>query len=118
MFISYYNISSYSPSILTTHIPFIPTSMCTVIPINFNFIIRLCEAASPYNYIARIAIHDMLNAASDKILPVIPKLIIPIKNALNTKNCDIIMATLRIIQHMCNCGKFLNFLPTLFDLLA
>ncbi|KAL7025089.1 hypothetical protein ACKWTF_013333 [Chironomus riparius] len=70
------------------------------LPIFFD---GLCEAAFPYNFIARYAIHDLLNAASDKILPVIPKLIIPIKNALNTKNCDIIMATLRIIHHMCIC---------------
>ncbi|KAG5670299.1 hypothetical protein PVAND_000575 [Polypedilum vanderplanki] len=68
------------------------------LPIFFD---GLCEAALPYKLIARYGIHDLLNAASDKIRSVIPCLIIPIKNALNTKNCDIIMATLRIIQHMC-----------------
>lgn len=59
--------------------------------------------------IARHAIHDLLNAGSNKILPVIRKLIMPIKYALGTKNCDVILATLRIIQHMCICGEFRNF---------
>lgn len=52
------------------------------------------------------AVHDMLNAAGDKVLPVIPQIIIPIKNALNTKNRGIVAATLRIIQHLCMCGEY------------
>jgi hypothetical protein len=52
----------------------------------------------------------MLSAGGEKIWCVIPQLIIPIKNALNTKNPEIILATLRIIQHMCICGEFcINF---------
>jgi hypothetical protein len=73
----------------------------------FQFLlIRLCEAQFPYNTIARHAIHDMLNAEGSKVLSVIPQLIIPIKNSLNTKNRGIVSSTLRIIQHLCMCGEY------------
>lgn len=73
------------------------------------FSTRLCDAGYPYGFIARYGIHDLLSVRSDKIRPVIPQIIIPIKNALNTKNPEIILATLRIIQHMCLCGKLNKF---------
>lgn len=76
-------------------------------PIIFNFfVIRLCEATFPYNMLASYGIHDLLDAGSNKVLPVIPQLIIPIKNALNTKNQRVIAATLRVIQHLCMCGEY------------
>lgn len=65
----------------------------------------LCDSSYPYSFIARYGIHDLLSVGGEKVLPIIPQLIIPIKNALNTKNCEIILATLRIIQHMVICGK-------------
>lgn len=67
---------------------------------------RLSEPNFPYNMIACYAIHDMLNADGEKVLPVIPQIIIPIKNALNTKNRQVIAATLRVIQHLCDCGEY------------
>jgi hypothetical protein len=48
----------------------------------------------------------MLNAAGDKVLPVIPQLIIPIKRALNGKNPGVMASTLRVIQHLCMCGWY------------
>lgn len=72
------------------------------LPIFFD---GLSDASYPYGFIARYGIHDLLASGGDKVLPIIPQLIIPIKNALNTKNCEIILATLRIIQHLCICGK-------------
>jgi hypothetical protein len=71
----------------------------------FHFI-RLCEPKFPYNVLACYAVHDMLNAGGEKILPVIPQLIIPIKNALNGKNPGVMASTLRIIQHLCMCGWY------------
>lgn len=68
----------------------------------------MCEPNFPYNYTARYAIHDMLSAGSEKVLPIIPQLILPIKNALNTRNRTILMATLQIIQHLVMCGKLLT----------
>lgn len=40
----------------------------------------LCEMTFPYEFFARQGIHDMLEHGGDKILPVIPQLIIPIKS--------------------------------------
>lgn len=56
--------------------------------------------------LACYAIHDMLEADGEKALPVIPQLIVPIKNALTTKNPGVIAATLRVIQHLCMCGEY------------
>ncbi|KAF7254389.1 Parkin coregulated gene protein [Varanus komodoensis] len=39
----------------------------------------LCEMQFPYEFFARQGIHDMLEHGGNKILPVIPQLIIPIK---------------------------------------
>ncbi|XP_007887508.2 parkin coregulated gene protein [Callorhinchus milii] len=60
----------------------------------------LCETVHPYEFFARQGIHDMLEHGGMKILPVIPQLIIPIKNALNTRNKQIICTTLKVLQHL------------------
>nr|XP_033795025.1 parkin coregulated gene protein isoform X3 [Geotrypetes seraphini] len=39
----------------------------------------LCEMTFPYEFFARQGIHDMLEHGGNKILPVVPQLIIPIK---------------------------------------
>ncbi len=40
----------------------------------------LCEIEHPYDFFARQGIHDMLEHGGNKILPVIPQLIVPIKS--------------------------------------
>lgn len=45
----------------------------------------------------------MLEAGSHKVLPVIPQLIIPIKTALNTRDRDVVVKTLKILQVLVNC---------------
>lgn len=73
----------------------------------FNFlVIRLSETHFPYNVHASYAIHDMLNAAAEKLLPVLPQLIVPMNKALNTRNVGCIGSTLQIIQRMCMCCKY------------
>lgn len=42
----------------------------------------------------------MLEHGGIKILPVIPQLIIPIKNALNTRDKGVICTTLKVLQHL------------------
>lgn len=42
----------------------------------------LCETGHPYEFFARQGVHDMLEHGSNKVLPVIPQLIIPIKRKL------------------------------------
>jgi len=63
----------------------------------------LCETKHPYDFFARKGIEDMLTKGSAKVLPVIPQLIIPIKNALNTRNPVIVCATLKILQKLVRC---------------
>lgn len=70
------------------------------LPIFFD---GLREVEEPYAFLAEQGIKDMLINASSKVLPVIPQLIIPIKNALNTRNPVIIVKTLHILQLMVTC---------------
>ncbi|XP_078261343.1 parkin coregulated gene protein-like isoform X2 [Rhinoraja longicauda] len=60
----------------------------------------LCDTMHPYDFFARQGIHDMLEHGGMKILPVVPQVIIPIKNALNTRNKQIICITLKVLQHL------------------
>ena len=58
--------------------------------------IFLSETTHPYEFFARQGVHDMLEHGGSKILPVIPQLIIPIKNALNTRCRPVICTTLKV----------------------
>merc|ERR1712159_402948 len=60
----------------------------------------LCETTHPYEFFARQGVHDMLEHGGNKILPVIPHLIIPIENALNTRCRPVICTTLKVLQHL------------------
>eukprot|EP00118_Oscarella_pearsei_P025174 m.307657 g.307657 ORF g.307657 m.307657 type:complete len:253 (+) comp42590_c0_seq1:32-790(+) len=60
----------------------------------------LCETTHPYEFFARQGVHDMLEHGGAKILPSIPQLIIPIKNALNTRNVKVVCTTLKVLQHL------------------
>lgn len=60
----------------------------------------LRETEFPYKFFARQGIHDMLVYGGNKIFPVIPQLIIPIKRALNTKNPEVMCTTLKVLQHL------------------
>ncbi|XP_060575230.1 parkin coregulated gene protein-like [Ruditapes philippinarum] len=60
----------------------------------------LCETVHPYEFFARQGVHDMLEHGGSKILPVIPQLIIPIKNALNSRKENVICTTLKVLQHL------------------
>uniref|UniRef100_A0A3Q3WV27 Uncharacterized protein n=1 Tax=Mola mola TaxID=94237 RepID=A0A3Q3WV27_MOLML len=60
----------------------------------------LCETIHPYKVLARQGVHDMLEHGGPKILPVLPQLIIPIKNALNTRNREVICTTLKVLQNL------------------
>ncbi|EOA97498.1 Parkin coregulated gene protein, partial [Anas platyrhynchos] len=60
----------------------------------------LCEMTFPCEFFARQGIHDMLEHGGNKILPVIPQLIIPIKNALSLRNRQVLCVTLKVLQHL------------------
>lgn len=68
----------------------------------------LQETAHPYEFFARQGVSDMLEHGGPKILPVIPQLIIPIKNALNTRNRQVICTTLKILQHLVVSGEMVG----------
>merc|ERR1712232_331699 len=65
------------------------------LPIFFD---GLREKEDPYRFLAVQGVHNMLERGGSKILPVVPQLIIPIKKALNTRDTEVIVTTLRILQ--------------------
>ena len=68
------------------------------------FKILFSETTHPYEFFARQGVHDMLEHGGSKILPVIPQLIIPIKNALNTRCRPVICTTLKVsLQYKFSC---------------
>ncbi|XP_036333449.1 parkin coregulated gene protein homolog [Rhagoletis pomonella] len=60
----------------------------------------LSETQHPYKTYARQGVSDLLVAGSDKIHPVVPQLILPLKNALSTRNLEDMCTTLKIIQQL------------------
>eukprot|EP00752_Nemacystus_decipiens_P006670 g5997.t1 len=67
------------------------------LPIFFD---GLREVEDPYRFLAVQGALDMIESAPDKVLPVIPQLILPMKIALNTREPRIICPTLKILQQM------------------
>jgi len=74
------------------------------------FFSGLREEEEPYNFIATQGIKDMIGqtAASGKTLPVLPQLIIPIKEALNTRRRKVVEKTLKILQELAQCEDFIG----------
>ncbi|XP_037954518.1 parkin coregulated gene protein homolog [Teleopsis dalmanni] len=60
----------------------------------------LSETQHPYKTYARQGVSDLLVAGGGKIQSVIPQLILPLKNALSTKNLEVMCTTLKIIQQL------------------
>ncbi|XP_013868026.1 parkin coregulated gene protein [Austrofundulus limnaeus] len=60
----------------------------------------LRETKHPYEFFARQGSLDLLNHGGPRILPVIPQLIMPIKNAMNTRNHQVMCTTLKVLQHL------------------
>ena len=56
------------------------------------------EEEQPYQFLAVKGVEDMLAAGGQKVLPVIPQLIIPIKTALNTRIPSVMEITLKLLQ--------------------
>ncbi|XP_053613091.1 parkin coregulated gene protein homolog [Plodia interpunctella] len=82
----------------------------------------LAEAGYPFNFIVEHGIDDLVKKGGYKILPVVPQLIIPIKNAFATKRPSVLCHALRCIQMLvAGCDKvgealvpyYRQILPTL-----
>ncbi|RKP02056.1 hypothetical protein CXG81DRAFT_2567, partial [Caulochytrium protostelioides] len=74
------------------------------------FFSGLSETQSPYTLLSQQGTHDLLehSAGGAKVLPVIPQLIIPIKQALNMRNAQVIATTLKVLQHLVSCGDLIG----------
>lgn len=70
------------------------------LPIFFD---GLREIELPYSFVAEQGVMDMLEAGAHKVLPVIPQLIIPLKTALNTREPEVVVKVLKILQALVNC---------------
>lgn len=58
----------------------------------------------PHDFFARQGVHDMLeHGGPQKVLLVIPQLIIPIREALDTREPYVLYKTLKILQHLVTC---------------
>lgn len=58
------------------------------------------ETQEPYRFLAVKGVEDLLAHGGNKILPVIPQLIIPIKTALNTRDPSVMCITLQLLQKL------------------
>lgn len=72
------------------------------------FFSGLRETEEPYAFLAQQAMTDILKPAEasmgqGKILPVLPQLIIPIKEALNTREPNVLVKTLKILKMLATC---------------
>jgi len=56
------------------------------------------EKEEPYRFLAVEGTYNLLDRGGSKILPVVPQLIIPIKKALNTRDAEVVVTTLKILQ--------------------
>ena len=57
----------------------------------------LREQKDPSKFLADRGCDELIIGGKDKILPVLPQLIIPIKNALQTKQREVVVKTLKKI---------------------
>jgi len=73
------------------------------LPIFFD---GLREKEDPYRFLALEGATDLVEFGGIKLLPVLPQLIIPLKTALNTRDHDIMVVTLKILNLLvtsCDC---------------
>jgi hypothetical protein len=65
------------------------------LPIFFD---GLREKEEPYRFLSVEGVYNLLEKGGSKILPVVPQLIIPLKKALNTRDPEVMVTTLKVIQ--------------------
>ena len=75
------------------------------LPIFFH---GLREQEEPYKYLVDKGLDDMLTYGRDKILPVLPQLIIPVKEALSTKNHEVVCLTLKKLKKLVLSGEMIG----------
>ncbi|XP_022089808.1 parkin coregulated gene protein homolog [Acanthaster planci] len=68
----------------------------------------LTETFHPYSFFAYRGICDLLEHGGPKILPVVPQLILPIKEALNTRTKQVVCNTLKSLQHLVRSAELVG----------
>jgi len=66
------------------------------------------EIEDPHRFLAVQGVYDMLARGGSKILPVVPQLIIPMKQALNTRDSRIICAVLQVMKALVLSGDMIG----------
>ncbi|KAL4442917.1 hypothetical protein ABPG74_010806 [Tetrahymena malaccensis] len=72
------------------------------------FIDGMREKVDPYRTLSILGTFDLIEKGENKILPVIPQLIMPLKTNLNTRDPEIISITLRVIQKLVLSGNMVG----------
>eukprot|EP00435_Cladocopium_sp_Y103_P017605 s551_g4.t1 len=75
------------------------------LPIFFD---GLREKEDPFRFMAVTGAYDMLEKGGDRILPVVPQLVIPLKAALNTRDPQIMCTTLKLLQKLVLSGEMIG----------
>jgi len=75
------------------------------LPIFFD---GLREKEEPYRFLSTQGCFDLLEKGGSKILPTIPQLIIPIKTALNTRDPEIMVCMLKVLQQLVISGELIG----------
>lgn len=68
----------------------------------------LREVEWPYCFLAERGVNDMITHGYHKILSVVPQIIIPLKTALNTRDKEVMVRVIRILQKLVTCDVIVN----------
>jgi len=75
------------------------------LPIFFD---GLREKEDPYRFLAVQGTYDMLEKGGDKLLSVVPQLIIPMKTALNTRDTECMTTMMKVMQTLVSSGDMIG----------
>jgi len=75
------------------------------LPIFFD---GLREKEEPYRFFAVEGVYNLLEKGGSKILPVVPQLIIPIKKALNTRDVEVMVTAMKVLQTLVLSGEMVG----------
>ena len=68
----------------------------------------LREVEEPYKFIAFQGCTELLHRGGNKVLPVVPQLIIPLKEALNTRNPKVLCKVCQILTLLCSSSDLVG----------
>ena len=80
------------------------------------FVAGIREKEHPYAMLAEIGSMNMLENGGKQILPVIPQLIIPLKNALNTRDPEIMTRVMHVLQKLLDADELIGQVERAQDL--